>query len=357
MSLRVGTPRLARLLLLVSIGSSACAAPPHAGSGDDRAVRFPAVERFDSGFVLIDSVVLEQRPEAPIVRVSGLARRPDGVLALADASEGNVKLFAPDGRLLRVIGRKGQGPGEFLTPRYPVFHPDGRLLVADAQLGRVSVFGAADTVERTISLDAGFPLMGLHLLPDGRFVVAAPAAAAGRMLHLTDTAGRSLGGFLSSRQTRPRLTPELDQWKYLAGVFLAGRGRELVASFTLGDSLWFIDAQDSSSHAVRLEVPGYVEPTPPRQRIRTPQEIATWSRGFHTTTPPLLSDRLLLVSFVQGVLNYGDPMILAARLPDGSWHAFDGAPPPVLVSGDTVFTLLHTQESARMVLGLHRVRP
>jgi hypothetical protein len=56
------------------------------------------------------------------------------------------------------------------------------------------------------------------------------------------------------------------------------------------------------------------------------------------------------------VLNYGDPLILAVRTADSAWRAFDQAPPPVFVSGDTVFTLLHTQESPRMVLGLHALR-
>lgn len=332
-----------------------CADPPQPEASTDAVVRVERVEPFSAGFDLVDSIVLEQRPDAPIVRVSGLARRNDGVLALADVSEGNVKLFTPDGRLRRIVGRKGRGPGEFVSPRHPAFMPDGRLLVVDGQLGRLTRFSADGELEHTVALEAGFPVMGFHLLPDGRYAVSAPSSSKGRMIHLVDTSGRTVDGFISNQQTRPRIEPDLDVWGYLAGVFFAGDGANLAVAFSLSDSLWLVDATTGASSAVRLMVPGYLQPSPPKARIGSPQDISAWSGSFHTTSKVLLSEELLLVPFVQGVLNYGDPLILAVRS-SGAWRAYDQAPPPVLVSGDTVFTLLHTQESTRMVLGLHRLR-
>ena len=340
--------------LLIGIATSGCSRSPVRAESAANLVEISRVEPFDSGFVLTDSMVLEQRPDAPIVRVSGLARRGDGLLALADVSEGNVKLFAPDGRLRRIVGRKGQGPGEFVSPRHPAFGPDGRLMVVDAQLGRLSLFSADGDLEGTVSLEAGFPIMGFHLLPDGRYAVSAPSSSKGRVIHLVDTTGHTVDGFISDQQTRPRIEPGLDEWKYLAGLSLAGDGNRLAVVFTLSDSLWLVDATTGVSSAARIVVPGYVEPAPPKARIRSPKEISAWSGSFHMTSKVFLSRELLLVPFVQGVLNYGDPLILAVRTADGAWKAYDQAPPPVLVSGDTVFTLLHTQESSRLVLGLHR---
>lgn len=344
-------------LLGTACAFAGCADPPPREAPADALIKVERVEPFNGGFELVDSIVLEQRPDAPIVRVSGLARRDDGTLALADVSEGNVKLFTPGGRLLRIIGRKGRGPGEFIAPRHLAFAPDGRLLVVDGQLGRLSRFTPDGDLEQTVALEAGFPITGFHLLPDGQYVVAAPSSRKGRTIHIVDTAGRTLDGFVSDQQTRPRIEPDRDEWGYIAGVFFAGDGASLAVTFTLSDSLWLVDAATGATTAVRLIVPGYVEPTPPKSRIGSPQEISAWSASFHTTSKVFLSRDLLLVPFVRGVLNYGDPLILAIRSPDGGWRAYDQAPPPVLVSGDTVYTLLHTQESTRMVLGLHRPRP
>ena len=346
-----------RWLLGAGTALAGCADSPQPDASNEALVDVERVEPFSAGFELVDSIVLEQRPDAPIVRVSGLARRDDGILALADVSEGNVKLFAPDGRLHRILGRKGQGPGEFIAPRHLAFDPDGRLLVVDGQLGRLSRFTPDGNLEQTVTLEAGFPVMGFHLLPDGRYAVAAPSSRKGRMVHVVNTAGRTVGGFISKLQTRPRLEPDLNEWEYLAGVFIAGDGPRLAVAFSLSDSLWLVDAATGATTAVRLRVPGYVQPSPPKARIGSPKDISAWSGSFHMTSKVFMSRGLLLVPFVQGVLNYGDPLILAVRSSDGTWRAYDQAPPPVLVSGDTVYTLLHTQESTRMVLGLHRPRP
>jgi hypothetical protein len=345
-----------RWLLSAGTALAGCADPPRPDASNEALIGVEQVELFSAGFELVDSIVLEQRPDAPIVRVSGLARRDDGTLALADVSEGNVKLFAPDGRLHRILGRKGRGPGEFIAPRHLAFDSDGRLLVVDGQLGRLTRFSRDGDLEHTVSLEAGFPITGFHLLPDGHFAVAAPSSSKGRVIHVVDTAGRTVDGFVSSQQTRPRIEPDRDEWGYLGGVFFAGDGANLAVTFSLSDSLWLVDATTGTTTAVRLAVPGYVQPTPPKTRIGSPQEMSAWSAGFHTTSKVLLSRDLLLVPFVQGVLNYGDPLILAVRLPDGGWRAFDQAPPPVLVASDTVYSLLHTQETTRMVLGLHRLR-
>ena len=58
-----------------------------------------------------------------------------------ESGEGVIKVFGEDGRFLRNVGRKGQGPGEFAQAYFLGFSPDGRLLVTDFQNRRTSIFG------------------------------------------------------------------------------------------------------------------------------------------------------------------------------------------------------------------------
>jgi len=56
-------------------------------------------------------------------------------------SESVIKVFGEDGKFLKTIGRKGQGPGEFGQALFIGFCPDGRILVTDGQNRRTSFFG------------------------------------------------------------------------------------------------------------------------------------------------------------------------------------------------------------------------
>jgi len=58
-----------------------------------------------------------------------------------ESGEGVIKVYGADGRFLKTVGRKGQGPGEFAMAFFLGFCPDGRLLVTDYQNRRTSFFG------------------------------------------------------------------------------------------------------------------------------------------------------------------------------------------------------------------------
>ena len=51
--------------------------------------------------------------ETPFFRVAGAQFLPDGSVAVADAGNARVAVFAVSGELLRSLGREGEGPGEF----------------------------------------------------------------------------------------------------------------------------------------------------------------------------------------------------------------------------------------------------
>ncbi|MFZ5623498.1 MAG: hypothetical protein ACOY71_03580 [Gemmatimonadota bacterium] len=76
----------------------------------------PTVVAFDSLFLPIHSVRVPPDSADPLASPVALdAAR--GEVALADPRQGNVKVFDPvSGRLIRAIGRPGDGPGEFRRP-------------------------------------------------------------------------------------------------------------------------------------------------------------------------------------------------------------------------------------------------
>ena len=54
--------------------------------------------------------------DAMIGTISAIAVSNDGRIFIGDLKQNNVKIFGPDGRFIRLFGRKGQGPGEFMGP-------------------------------------------------------------------------------------------------------------------------------------------------------------------------------------------------------------------------------------------------
>jgi DNA-binding beta-propeller fold protein YncE len=73
-------------------------------------------------------------------RPTGLARDPQrGRIYVADTRAHDIKVFADDGKLLEVIGRRGEGDGEFNAPTYLTFASD-KLYVTDTLNSRIQVF-------------------------------------------------------------------------------------------------------------------------------------------------------------------------------------------------------------------------
>jgi hypothetical protein len=65
-------------------------------------------------------------------------------------------LFDSTGRLIRRIGRQGQGPGEFSSGNGMVIRPDTGLAILDAQNARISFFDAAGEFRTSWSVPSGF---------------------------------------------------------------------------------------------------------------------------------------------------------------------------------------------------------
>lgn len=75
-------------------------------------------------------------------RPTGLAFDPvRGLLFVADTVAGNVKVYDSAGKIARVIGGPGDGPGQFNAPTYLAF-AGGHLYVSDTLNSRIQIFDA-----------------------------------------------------------------------------------------------------------------------------------------------------------------------------------------------------------------------
>ena len=75
-----------------------------------------------------------------------------GNLAVADALDDRVVVVGPDGELVRMIGRKGEGPGEFQDIRTLAVWRDGRVAVPDMEHSAIQVFSPDGELEKFVRL-------------------------------------------------------------------------------------------------------------------------------------------------------------------------------------------------------------
>ena len=89
------------------------------------------------------------------------------LIYVVDAGSCRVLVFDFEGKFLRAVGRKGQGPGEFATPTGIGLTGDGGFAVADRDNNRIQLFGPDGLFARSVTVK-GTRVADL-LVIDGRF--------------------------------------------------------------------------------------------------------------------------------------------------------------------------------------------
>lgn len=93
---------------------------------------------------------------ADLSRVGNLSVGPHGEIAIGQPEDGTVLVFSASGAK-RVLGRAGEGPGEFRLPG-PVQWVGDTLTVPDRVVGRVTEFSSQGVLLRTRRMPVDFPL-------------------------------------------------------------------------------------------------------------------------------------------------------------------------------------------------------
>jgi hypothetical protein len=94
----------------------------------------------------IDIGIAEGNETDELAGASGSVRLPDGRIVIGNSGTSELRIFDGNGIFLRSIGRKGEGPGEFLGALQLVALSDTSFAVFDQGNQRLSVFDTTGTL-------------------------------------------------------------------------------------------------------------------------------------------------------------------------------------------------------------------
>jgi hypothetical protein len=137
---------------------------------------------------------------------SDVAADKYGNIYVLDTGNARIQKFSPEGKFLATIGRKGQGPGEFIMPDGLDIDRDGNVVVSDTAQSRIHVIidGGRDARSIVIKDER---IYGIRCLASGEYVGRASTYAIPmpgrpgktidemRLFQRLNTDGRSVAAF------------------------------------------------------------------------------------------------------------------------------------------------------------------
>jgi hypothetical protein len=100
----------------------------------------------------------------------------DGVIAVAELATNEVRFFDADGRHLRSLGRKGNGPGEFEYIASFLNYPGDSLVVYDQMLRRSTIIATRDVGYRVVRTQAQGNLDAFGVFASGQLALYNPGS-------------------------------------------------------------------------------------------------------------------------------------------------------------------------------------
>ncbi|HLM69754.1 MAG TPA: hypothetical protein VK358_19580, partial [Longimicrobium sp.] len=241
---------------------------------------------------------------------------------------------AADGRQVKVLGRRGYGPGEFQIPLSPRFGPDGRIHVLDFRQNRISVFHPDGSLDREVGLGEMTRVTEIEVERGGTYLVSGIRTPAdSNTLFRLDRDGRVMRGFLPIGHHSPAGLRDSDMLDGLRrAVFsLSADGDSAYVALSTADSLWTLDTRSGTYRVTPVAVQDYVPPVAPRPGMLSLREVTEWGKSYTEAAAVIATSGTVAVPFVRGLMLHGDSATLAVRRPDGTWANVDDA--PLLVRG------------------------
>lgn len=349
--------------LVAALIASACDAPEEervsvAPGTLQETIGVSARLSFDDAFHPVKKVIPEQPGEAPIVRISDIDFDTTGSFLIADRSEGNIKVFSPDGTRIGMMGRLGGGPGEFRDAGHAAFGPDGHVHAVDPANQRISVFSREGALLNDVPYitPTGTGITTFDVLPDTTYLIGhvlrnSPPDSGQYLLHRVSSSGQVIQQFVKVGALRPPNSEPSEYWSYFQHVRFARAGSNVVVLVPVADTLWTANLESGEVTRTALNFEGYEAMRPPARG----QSFREWLTQVQRGTTPHLNRTGLVITFVNGVLHYGDPAIRLG-LAGGHWYVVSGGP-PVIAHTQDLFVALENEIGGPVELGFYRLSP
>jgi len=284
-------------------------------------------------------------PAQALTEVGVVMLAPDGRIHVAQPQDVVVRVFAPDGSAEGVIGRRGEGPGEFRSVRGGMWFRGDTLVVGDITNDRVSKFAPDGTFLDsrewpTTSWFVSEPTRRGYMisvpevmLPDGSGIALTAGMVAGGGPPQAQAPALMRGFPVVRFDTAGTILDTLAWQQYRAGrTLLNFEGRPLGMAVPVNDGALVAIARDGGGAVVaERTLPPGPEPAWLLRRIATGGDTA-FARSIPYTPVPLPDAYVTrLAEERAAAYSRGAPGLTGAQI-EGAWRDADFVPetlPPV----------------------------
>ena len=157
-------------------------------------------------------------PEAlEFTAITGGAIAPDGRIWVTDGP-GRILVLSPDGEVEMTVGRRGDGPGEFLSPTLIQASPWGEMVVFDLGRRSLDYFGpGGDFVRRILLTSTVYNPKGMVVLPDSSVVLSGGTTTAETAIHQFSSQGEEIRSWWPIEIPVGRTRDDFMNARYVAG--------------------------------------------------------------------------------------------------------------------------------------------
>jgi 6-bladed beta-propeller len=303
--------------------------------GTPTAVTISSDRPFADFFELVRNVRPEQTDSALIGTVTHLAIAPDGRILITDGQAGSVFLFSPAGSLRKVIGRSGDGPGEYRSAFRSQFASQDRIAVLDMALRRIQVFDTLGALKQTLTVEQYGRPNDMAVLRDGTYLLTTVDPADERVLVHLSAIGTELWRALAIAGEVPDGEEDGPVWQGARFYSIAIRADTVWVVSTLRSTLWQIPIDGGSPQRLDVSFKGYLAPNLPPPSAG---QLSAWEyfATKHFSALLQVGKTELYWPFIQGQPYEDGPHMLVRRDGRGRWSVYDSVPMVVACVGDTL---------------------
>ena len=155
------------LVFLLFISISFCFFCSNSEKNRDWEEPFPERQKL----VVIDSIGIEAGDSNYVFgSITDLMHSPDGEIMVLDMIHCTIFVFSPEGGFITRIGRRGDGPGEFIMPMYMTLLSDGSVAILDMEKTVTVIYDNEWIFSEEISPRQGLPPIEINGANENEYV-------------------------------------------------------------------------------------------------------------------------------------------------------------------------------------------